>query len=148
MRPTRIPRRKAWTSFSGLILSVILTSCSAGPDYVRPSAPEPAKYKELKKGWKLAAPRDDIDRGPWWSVFKDSKLDSYESQVEISNQTVATAEAAYRQAQAIVKEAQAGLFPTITFSHNVTREFFGPKTFAFGTASSSAIHATIATTEF
>jgi hypothetical protein len=25
-----------------------------GPDYVRPSAPEPAKYKELK-GWKQAA---------------------------------------------------------------------------------------------
>jgi NodT family efflux transporter outer membrane factor (OMF) lipoprotein len=138
MRPTRIPRRKAWTSFSGLILSVILTSCSAGPDYVRPSAPEPAKYKELKKGWKQAAPRDDIDRGPWWAVFKDSRLDSYESQVEISNQTVAAAEAAYRQAQAIVKEAQAGLFPTVSLSYDVTRSGFGPRAFGSAGASTSS----------
>ncbi len=74
MRPTREPRWKAWAGFSSAILAVILAACSVGPDYLRPSAPEPVAYKELK-GWKRATPRDDIDRGPWWSVFKDKKLE-------------------------------------------------------------------------
>jgi NodT family efflux transporter outer membrane factor (OMF) lipoprotein len=123
-----------------LMFALILASCSAGPDYVRPSAPEEAKYKELKKGWKQAAPCDEIDRGPWWAVFKDSKLDSYESQVDISNQTVAAAEAAYRQAKAIVKEAQAGLFPTVTGNYSIQRVHFGPA--AIGSALGTGVEAT------
>jgi outer membrane protein TolC len=83
-------------------------------------------YKELK-GWKRAVPRDDIDRGSWWAVFKDPELDSFEPQVEISNQTVAAAEAAYRQSLAVIKEAQAGLFPAVTASYNETRSHFGPR---------------------
>jgi NodT family efflux transporter outer membrane factor (OMF) lipoprotein len=136
---------KAQAIFPGLIFALVLAACSAGPDYVLPSAPEEAKYKELKKGWKRATPRDDIDRGPWWTVFKDSKLDSYESHVDISNQNVAAAEAAYRQAHAIVKEAQAGLFPTVAISHDATREHYGPNTFVFG--STQGFTATVATLE-
>ena len=124
MRPTREPRWKAWAGFSAVILAVILAACSVGPDYLRPSAPEPAAYKELK-GWKRATPRDDIDRGPWWSVFKDKKLDSFEPQVEISNQTVAADEAAYRQTLAVIKEAQAGLFPTVTLNYSYIGSHFG-----------------------
>ncbi|WOJ89219.1 efflux transporter outer membrane subunit [Methylocapsa polymorpha] len=99
-----------------LILSLAAASCTVGPNYDRPSAPEPAKYKEMK-GWKPAAPADALDRGAWWAVFRDAKLDSLERQIEISNQTVIGAEAAYRQARAIVKEAQAGLFPTISANY-------------------------------
>jgi NodT family efflux transporter outer membrane factor (OMF) lipoprotein len=126
MWPMRAPRWKALAGFSGAILAVIPAACSVGPDYLRPSAPEPAAYKELK-GWKRATPRDEIDRGPWWSVFRDAKLDSFEPQVEISNQNVAAAAAAYQQSLAVIKEAQAGLFPTITVSYNETRSHFGPR---------------------
>jgi len=104
---------------SALVTAFGLAGCTVGPDYERPSAPEPSKYKELK-GWKAAAPRDEMARGSWWSVFKDAKLDSLEPQVEISNQTVAAAEAAYRLAQAVVKEAQAGLFPTVSLNYSAT----------------------------
>jgi NodT family efflux transporter outer membrane factor (OMF) lipoprotein len=79
----------------------------------------PAAYKELK-GWKRAVPGDDRDRGPWWAVFKDEKLDSLEPQIAISNQTVAASEAAYRQSLALIKETQAALFPTITVNYNPT----------------------------
>ncbi len=102
-----------------LVLALIPGACTVGPDYDRPPAPEPTKYKELK-GWKPAAPADAIDRGAWWAVFKDSKLDWLEGQVEISNQNVFAAEAAYRQARAVIKEAQAGLFPTITANYTAT----------------------------
>jgi NodT family efflux transporter outer membrane factor (OMF) lipoprotein len=126
MWPMRAPRWKALAGFSGAILAVIPAACSVGPDYLRPSAPEPAAYKELK-GWKRATPRDEIDRGPWWSVFRDAKLDSFEPQVEISNQNVAAAAAAYQQSLAVIKEAQAGLFPTVTVSYNETRSHFGQR---------------------
>jgi NodT family efflux transporter outer membrane factor (OMF) lipoprotein len=106
---------KTWSFLSTLML-LGLTACAVGPDYDRPSAPEPTNYKELK-GWKVATPSDASDRGDWWSVFKDAKLDSLESQVDISNQTVAAAAAAYRLAQAAVKEAQAGLFPTVSVNY-------------------------------
>lgn len=79
-------------------------------------------------------------------MFKDSKLDSYESQVEISNQTVAAAEAAYRQAHAVVKEAQAGLFPVVNFNYDVTGSHFGPS--AIGSALGSGVTRTISTTSF
>jgi NodT family efflux transporter outer membrane factor (OMF) lipoprotein len=92
-----------------------------GPDFQRPAAPVPTAYKELK-GWKIAAPRDHIDRGAWWSIYHDKTLDALERQVEISNQTLAAAEAAYRQAAAMVQEARAALFPTVNLVYNPLRE--------------------------
>jgi NodT family efflux transporter outer membrane factor (OMF) lipoprotein len=142
MWPMREPRWKAWAGFSGAILAVIPAACSVGPDYVRPPAPEPVAYKELK-GWKRATPRDDIDRGPWWSVFRDAKLDSFEPQVEISNQNVAAAEAAYEQSLAVIKEAQAGLFPTVTVSYTDSRSHFGQR--AIGNALGTGVTRTIFT---
>jgi NodT family efflux transporter outer membrane factor (OMF) lipoprotein len=124
MWPMLKRRSKAWAGFSAVTLSLGMVACTVGPDYLRPKAPEPVAYKELK-GWKRAAPIDDRDRGPWWLVFKDQKLDDFEPQVEISNQTVAAAQAAYWQSLATIKEAQAGLFPTVTVNYNETGSHFG-----------------------
>ncbi|HTV33021.1 MAG TPA: efflux transporter outer membrane subunit [Methylocella sp.] len=106
------------------VFGLATSACTVGPDYLRPPAPEPAQYKELK-GWKKAAPRDNEDRGFWWTVFKDAKLNSFEPQVELSNQTVAESEAAYRNSLAIIKETQAGLFPTIGVNYNETGSHLG-----------------------
>jgi NodT family efflux transporter outer membrane factor (OMF) lipoprotein len=141
MWPVRKRLSKAWPGFTAAILAIIPAACSVGPDYLRPSAPEPVAYKELK-GWKRAAPRDDIDRGPWWSVFRDTKLDSFEPQVEISNQTVAADEAAYRQTLAVIKEAQAGLFPTVTLNYSYIGSHFGPLAIgnALGTGTTKTVY--------
>ncbi len=47
------------------------------------------------------------------------------AQVEVSNQNLAAAEAAYRQAAALVQEARAALFPTIDLLYNPTRQHAG-----------------------
>jgi len=52
-------------------------------------------------------------------------LDSLERQVEISNQTVAAAAAAYEQARTLIRTAQAALFPTVTASYSVSRNYTG-----------------------
>src|SRR5215813_13825763 len=101
-----------------------MTGCTLGPDYERPGAPVPATYKEVK-GWKIAAPSDHFDRGAWWSIYRDATLDALESEVVISNQTLAAAEAAYRQAAAMVQQARAALFPTVGLLYNPVRSHLG-----------------------
>jgi NodT family efflux transporter outer membrane factor (OMF) lipoprotein len=103
-----------------LIVGCALAGCAIGPNYSREPAPVPTEYKELK-GWKPADPRDDVDRGDWWTVYKDRGLDTLLPQVEISNQTVAADAAAYEQARALIREAQATLFPTATGGYDATR---------------------------
>ncbi len=107
-----------------LTLALSLTACTVGPDYRPEAAPTPTRYKELK-GWKLAAPSDGLDRGDWWALYHDRKLDFLIEQVEISNQTVAAAAASYEQARAIIREAQAALFPVLSAAYNATRSFSG-----------------------
>jgi NodT family efflux transporter outer membrane factor (OMF) lipoprotein len=108
------------------IIGLTLISCAIGPNYSREPAPVPTEYKELK-GWKRANPSDGLDRGDWWRIYKDRGLDTLQPQVEISNQTVAAAAAAYEEARALIREAQAALFPTGTAGYNVTRTRTGPK---------------------
>ena len=111
------------------LLALLLAGCMVGPDYGRPAAPVPVAYKELA-GWKPASPGDADAKGPWWAVFHDPLLDDLERQVVVTNQTVKQAEAAYRQARALVSEAQAGLFPTLGVSPSVTRNSANSGAFA------------------
>jgi NodT family efflux transporter outer membrane factor (OMF) lipoprotein len=111
-----------WVALAGALL---LAGCTIGPNYFREPAPVPTEYKELK-GWKLAKPSDDIDRGDWWRVYRDRGLDTLIPQVEVSNQTVAASAAAYEQSRALVREAQASLFPVATGEYGVTRTRTGP----------------------
>lgn len=109
---------------AGILLAAMLAGCTVGPDYVRPAAPVPAKYKEAE-GWKPAAPQEAASGEAWWSVLKDPTLDGLERQVEVSNQNLKSAEAAYRTAQAIVAEARAGYFPTLDAGASALREGSG-----------------------
>jgi NodT family efflux transporter outer membrane factor (OMF) lipoprotein len=104
-----------------------LGGCTVGPDYKRPDAPVPIAYKEawkpgpLDKGWRQTRPNDAIDRGQWWSIYHDPVLDGLERQIDITNQNLKAAEASFRQAEAIVAEARAGLFPTLSLKGSGTR---------------------------
>ena len=93
-------------------VTATLSACMVGPDYVRPSAPESAAFKEAAD-WKVAQPRDDAARGPWWETFADPELNRLASQVAVDNQTVAAAAARVREAQAATQAARAGLFPSV-----------------------------------
>ena len=121
-----------------LVLTCSLAACAVGPDYVPPAAPTPTTYKELK-GWKVATPSDGLGRGEWWSFYRDPKLTFLIKQVEISNQTVAAAAAAYEQARAVIRQAQAALLPTLTGSYTFTRTMTGPESLSNQTGSTAAI---------
>ena len=103
-----------------MAMAAALAACEVGPDYERPEAATPGSYKEID-GWKPSEPGDLADRGPWWSIYKDPQLDRLEAQVDISNQNLKAAEAAFREASAIVAEARAGLFPTVSVAASAQR---------------------------
>ena len=103
-----------------LLSSVALAACAVGPNYHRPSAANPQRFKEAE-GWKPAEPREAASGTDWWSIYGDATLDELEKQIDISNQTLKASEAAWRQATALVSQARAGLFPTIGVSATATR---------------------------
>jgi NodT family efflux transporter outer membrane factor (OMF) lipoprotein len=113
-------RTSAHTAFLPLLL--LLAGCLVGPNYNRPPpAAEPApRYRELP-GWVPAAPADAAPKGNWWTDFHDPLLDRLEPAVRISNQTVLADYQNYQEALALVREADAALFPTIGATGSVTR---------------------------
>jgi NodT family efflux transporter outer membrane factor (OMF) lipoprotein len=125
--------------FSLFVLGLTLAGCAVGPDYRPLPAPAPTTYKELK-GWKVATPADGPGRGDWWSLYRDPKLGFLIKQVEISNQTVAASAAAYEQARAIIREAQAALYPTVTAGYSATRQHQGAGVSAIGTPITSSTY--------
>ena len=58
-----------------LVILMVISGCSVGPDYKRPDAPVPSSFKELK-GWRQALPRDQEIRTKWWEAFGDPILNS------------------------------------------------------------------------
>jgi NodT family efflux transporter outer membrane factor (OMF) lipoprotein len=106
---------RASAALAAVMTATALAGCLVGPNYHRPSAPTPTVYKEAK-GWAPANPSDAADKKDWWTVFGDPTLNSLEERVEVSNQNLIAAEAAYRQARALVAEQRAQLFPVVNLT--------------------------------
>ena len=92
-----------------------LGACSIGPTYQTPAAPLPSHFKEAD-GWVAAKPADAIQRDAWWELFGDPLLNTLAGKVSVSNQNIAAAVAAYAQSRAVVGQARAGLFPSVSLS--------------------------------
>ncbi|RON52034.1 efflux transporter outer membrane subunit [Pseudomonas frederiksbergensis] len=102
----------------------LISACAVGPDYQRPQTAEPAQYKEAE-GWRQASPSDSLARGAWWELYGDRQLDGLIERLNSANQTVAQADARYRQSQALVKSARAAFYPTVDLSAGKTRSSQG-----------------------
>lgn len=70
----------------------------------------------------MAAPNDTIDRGAWWSIYRDPTLDRLERQIDVSNQNLKQFDAALRAARAEVREQQSSFFPSLTVTPQVQRQ--------------------------
>ncbi len=112
-----------WISFfsAAFALPLLLAGCTVGPKYQRPTAQIPPAYKE-NKDWKVATPQDATVREKWWEVYNDPQLNALEEQVNVSNQSVAAAFASFLEARALVKEARAQYFPTVSTAPSITNE--------------------------
>ena len=93
---------------AAFLTALVLAGCTVGPDYQAPpefaEKPAPPPLAET-----------------WWGIYQDPALDLLERQVEVSNQTIKSSEAAYRSAVAAADAANALLFPVLGISANAGR---------------------------
>lgn len=95
-----------------LVLVVALAGCKAGPDYQRPAQELPQSWAG-KGGWKAAAP-GVVDSSDWWQLYADPQLNDLLAELEQGNQSLAAAEAAWREARAALGGSRSALFPQLT----------------------------------
>ena len=101
-------------------LVAVLAGCALGPNYQRPSVAAPA-FREAA-GWKPAAPAAELPRGKWWKAYGDPVLDGLEDRIEVSNNSLAAAEAQYRQVAASVAATYSLLYPAIDANGSAVRD--------------------------
>jgi NodT family efflux transporter outer membrane factor (OMF) lipoprotein len=119
---TSVTRFTRWLNVAaGFALAA---ACAVGPDYHRPSVGSTANYKEAGD-WKPSEPNDALSRGPWWEIYGDDALNQLEVRVDISNENVKAAAAAFDQARALVAQARAGFWPTVGISAGQQRGAVG-----------------------
>lgn len=104
---------------SAISLMTLVSGCMIGPDYSRPDSASAPSYKEVDgkitgDGWKIAAPQDAASNTQWWEIYHDPALNDLMEKVNVNNQNIIAADAQYRQATALLTQARAALFPTLT----------------------------------
>jgi|SRR5579872_4352467 len=112
-----------WLSVA--VIAMFSSACVVGPNYVKPTAPAgsfkeqlPPEFKEAP-GWKQGEPHDDMHGGKWWEVFGDPDLNALEEQIDVSNQSIAAAEAQFRGARAAIRVNRSNLYPTVSGNASV-----------------------------
>jgi len=123
------PARFAKSKLGALALCSILAGCTVGPKYHPPTAPAStaANYKESTvnfhdtDGWKVAQPQEAMLHGKWWEIFNDPELNALEEQLNINNQNIKEFFDNFIEARALIREARAQYWPTITTSPSWSR---------------------------
>jgi NodT family efflux transporter outer membrane factor (OMF) lipoprotein len=116
-----------WFALSVSALCAMLTGCNVGPKYLPPAMTAPAVYKESSAqfkeadGFAVAQPQDAALRGKWWEIYNEPELNALEDQLEIDNQNIRQAFENFMEARAMVREARAQYFPTISVGGSYTR---------------------------
>src|SRR5579883_2688327 len=139
---------KPASALMSFFAAALLAGCAVGPSYKRPATEIPARFKNAAQPQAAGAPAA-APPGPttpaapppddWWTLFHDEDLDALVRQVEVSNQNLAQAAAAYEQAQAAVRVARAAFFPTVTADATATRVGGGSRTSTFATVGSVGV---------
>jgi NodT family efflux transporter outer membrane factor (OMF) lipoprotein len=99
-----------------------MSGCRVGPPYHAPAPPAvtAANYKESTinfqdaDGWKVASPQDAMIRGNWWEIFNEPELNDLENQLNINNQNIKVSFQNFMEARALIAEARAQYWPTVT----------------------------------
>jgi NodT family efflux transporter outer membrane factor (OMF) lipoprotein len=123
----------------------MLTGCTVGPKYHPPAIQPPPAFKEAPppgptsnppqaqqsqgngtqdnstETWTVAQPSDAKIRGDWWAIFNEPELNELESQLNINNQNLKLYFENYMEARALVGEARAEYFPTVSFGPSYSR---------------------------
>ena len=98
-----------------VLLVVLLTGCTLGPDYKRPDMALPQQYSEPSAGTAAAVAPN------WWTLYRDPTLDELIATGQKSNSDLRLAAARVQEAEGALREARASFFPEITGAASYSR---------------------------
>jgi NodT family efflux transporter outer membrane factor (OMF) lipoprotein len=101
------------------VATAMAVACATSKPYEPPAIQAPEAFRE-NQSWKAAEPRDANARGAWWELFGDDDLNALERRVDVSNQTLKAAAAAFAQARAIVRGTRSNLYPQVAATASVS----------------------------
>lgn len=101
-------------------LVALLTGCSLVAPKQQLDTGIPANFKESGI-WRKAQPAAHLPRGDWWRLFNDGELSSLLKRVEVSNASLAAAEAQSREAAALIISAKLSFVPNLSANASTTR---------------------------
>jgi NodT family efflux transporter outer membrane factor (OMF) lipoprotein len=104
---------KSLPYFFTLGLLGLCFGCAVGPDYVRPEMEMAAQFKQ-QGIWQSAMPQEHALRDRWWEMYADPALSQLIDKVALNNQNIVLAQAQYQQARALIQDAQASFWPSLT----------------------------------
>ena len=116
-----------WFAAPVAALCSMLGGCMVGPKYVPPTMTAPPAFKESptqfkeSDGWTVAQPQDGALRGKWWEIYNEPELNALEDQLNVDNQNIREAFENFMEARALVREARAQYFPTVSLGPGYTR---------------------------
>jgi multidrug efflux system outer membrane protein len=103
-------------SFATLLLFLLLTGCTVGPNYKRPQVSVPQRWT-VARGTSTNAPETDA----WWFSFQDPELNSLITRAVDRNLDLKLALERVQEARAARGIARSGYFPTIEADVSATR---------------------------
>ncbi|MCM5681655.1 efflux transporter outer membrane subunit [Schlegelella sp. S2-27] len=102
------------------LAAAVLAGCAVGPDYHRPDVMLPEKYSADAAAVPAAgAPQEVSPR--WWTLFNDPQLDTLMDAAFERNTDLLQAVARVEQAEALLREARAVQWPSVSLDGNAAR---------------------------
>lgn len=116
-----------------LVLTMVLSACAVGPDFVPPPAPDVNGYTPEPLGSRTASARTpggeaqhfvrDLDLpSQWWTLFHSKALNSLIDNALVANPDLQAAQAALRVAKENVRAQQGALLPSVDGSLGAIRQ--------------------------
>ena len=99
------------------LAALALAGCiKVGPDYTRPEVVAlPAEYPTA------VAPGEAVVPADWWTIYSDATLNDLVASARKANADVRLAAARVQEAEAVLREARASLFPDVSAGYNYSR---------------------------
>src|SRR5580658_16157 len=94
---------------------------TATPPPAAPANP-PGTQAQDAGTWTVAEPADAKIRGDWWAIFNEPELNDLEAQLNIDNQNIKLFFENYMEARALVGEARALYYPTVSVGPSYNRQ--------------------------
>ncbi|CAN5350133.1 AdeC/AdeK/OprM family multidrug efflux complex outer membrane factor [soil metagenome] len=123
-----------------LFASAALAGCTVGPDFQRPTPPNPENYRDAAEwqGPSANTPRATLGAGPqtrWWRTFGSAELDALVDRAMLHNQTLAASDATLAAVAHDARAIAGKRLPQVDINARIEREQANLATFGFSAQS-------------